>query len=288
MRQCQIRTAARRMMVCLVTTSKPTWHLVTCIAAVLVFTTASSAERADQLEPRGYVNDFAAAIDEASRSRLMALCEELDRKTGAQIAVVTIRTLEGDTAQNFANRLFERWKVGRKGRDDGVLIMMAVDDRQYWIEVGYGLEPILPDGKVGGFGREMVPLLRQGNYGGALLLVTERITRVIAADRGIRLEADSDAYSESSEGKRTWPLLTALLPLAFILFAFWYVRHRLGRGSGFRSGRRYYKDYWGGGGTWPGSWGGGGGWSSGGGFGGGGFGGFGGGRSGGGGAGGGW
>ncbi len=90
-----------------------------------------------------------------------ALPGVLDQKANAQIAVVTIHSLEGDTVEDFANRLLQNWGVGPKGKDRGVMILLAVDDHQYWTEVGYGLEPILPDGKVGGFGREMLPLLRQ-------------------------------------------------------------------------------------------------------------------------------
>src|SRR5262249_47354140 len=102
-------------------------------------------------------------------------------------AVVTIRTLEGDNVDDFTNRLFQKWGVGPKGKDRGVMILLAVQDRQYRVEVGYGLEPILPDGKVGGFGRQMVPLLRQNQYGPALLQLTAQVAAVIAQDRGISL-----------------------------------------------------------------------------------------------------
>ena len=125
---------------------------------------AAYAEKVDQLSPQGYVNDFAGVLDADSRQKLTALAQEVDQKAGAQIAVVTIRTLGGDSVQDFTNRLFKKWGVWPKGKDRSVMILLAVDERQYWTEVGYGLEPILPDGKVGGFGRDVVPLLRQNHW----------------------------------------------------------------------------------------------------------------------------
>jgi uncharacterized protein len=249
----------------------------------------AAAEKVEQLSPQGYVNDFAGVLDAETRQKITALCEELDQKAGAQLAVVTIHTLEGDSAQDFANRLFAKWGVGPKGKDRGVLVLLAVNDRQYWTEVGYGLEPILPDGKVGGFGREMLPLLRQGQYGPALLQITSQIASTVATDRGVTLTqgvpaapaAPAEAPEPSFFGIP--PVLLNLLVLLLIfggwrLLAFLFVLagwSRYRRGGGYRGG-------WGAGPM--GGWGGGYGGSSGGG----GFGGFGGGSSGGGGAGGGW
>ena len=81
--------------------------------------------------------------------------------------------------------LYQAWGIGSKSTNRGVLVLFAIKDHKYWTTVGYGLEPILPDGKVGGFGREAVPLLKQSNYGGAVSLVTERVAQVIAQDAGI-------------------------------------------------------------------------------------------------------
>lgn len=253
----------------------------------------AAAEKVEQLSPQGYVNDFDGVIDAESRQRITALCEELDQKADAQLAVVTIRTLEGDTAQDFANRLFEKWGVGPKGKDRGVMVLVAVNDRQYWTEVGYGLEPILPDGKVGGFGREMLALLRQGQYGTALLQISSEIASTIAADRGVALtqSAPSAALPKAEPPAPSFygipPALLNLLVL-LLIFGGWRALaflFALGGLSRYRRGRRY------GGGWWVGpmgGWGGGGWGGYGGSGGGGGFGGFGGGASGGGGAGGSW
>ena len=247
------------------------------------------AEKVEQLSPQGYVNDFAGVIDAASKQKISALCEEVDQKAGAQIAVVTIHSLEGDTAQDFANRLFAKWGVGPKGKDRGVMVLLAVDDHQYWTEVGYGLEPILPDGKVGGFGREMLPLLRQNQYGAAAFQITSEIASVIAQDRGVALAQPSAAPPPAAPEPQTDTVhgipLNLLLPLIFFgLFGGWrLLAFFLVAGGLMRPRPRYRSGY--GGGWWMGGMGGG---SGGGSWGGGGFGGFGGGSSGGGGAGGGW
>jgi uncharacterized protein len=240
------------------------------------------AEPVAQLRPTDYVNDFAHVLDQGTVTQLDDICQQIEQKAHAQIAVVTINSLDGSDINSYAVELFKRWGIGSKATDHGVLILLAVQDSKYWTEVGYGLEPILPDGKVGGFGREGVPLLKQSNYSGAVLLMTSRVADVIAQDAGITL---TGARPEIAEQPREQPkkglsaggmVLLAIIVL-LVLFVpplrrilFWMIL--FGGGGGGGGGYR------------------GGGYSGGGGFGGGGggFGGFGGGSSGGGGAGGGW
>jgi uncharacterized protein len=238
-----------------------------------------------QVKVTGYVNDFAGVLSEPARKQLEALCTEVDQKTQAQIAVVTIKSLGGRDIDEYANDLFTHIGVGSKQTNRGVLILLAVDDHRYRTEVGYGLEGILPDGKVGGFGREAVPLFRQNNYDAALLLMTRRVADVIAADRGVTLTGVAPAAPavHETQGNLTFGEIFLLLFCIFIVFSI------LRRGSGPPGSR-----FGGGGGWWIGPMmgggfggAGGGGWGGGGG-GGGGFGGFGGGSSGGGGASGGW
>ena len=230
----------------------------TVLSALLVLLTPLlvRAEKIEQLEARGYVSDFAGVLDPRMAGALTNLCAEVDQKAHAQIAVVTVRSLEDVPEQDFANRLYERWSIGYKGEDRGALILLAVDDRRYWVEVGYGLEPILPDGKVGGFGREMLPLLRQGNYGGALLQMSGRIAEVIAADRGVTLSGQPQLSQRSRARSRggSSGLIRLIVMVVMMLL--------LGLGGGRR--RRRYG---------PGLWYMGGGWGGGGGFGGGGAGG---------------
>src|SRR3989449_1205041 len=258
------------------------------LSAVLIlfsFGLRARAEKVEQLKPQGYVNDFAGVLSAPARSQMTALCAEVDQKAHAQVAVVSIRWLEGAPLQEFANRLFKQWAVGYKPDDRGVLVLLAVSDRKYWVEVGYGLEPILPDGKVGGFGREIVPLLRQNDYGGAMLQLTSRIPEVIAQDRGVTLGRRVPMKPRERESRRipqgaVLLFLLAIVVIGKVIGIFVRLLTRGGNPSGKSRGLGLGGGWWllGGGGG-GGGWGGGGfGGSSGGG----GFGGFGGGGSGGG------
>ena len=152
-------------------------------SAVLV-----AAEPIASLRPNNYVNDFAGVLDAATQARLNDLCRQVEQKARAQIAVATVKSVDGQDVVSYAVALYQKWGIGAKGKDRGVLILLATADRKYWITVGYGLEPILPDGKVGGFGREAVPLLRNGDYAGAVTLMTARVASVIAQDAGVTLD----------------------------------------------------------------------------------------------------
>ena len=132
------------------------------------------------------------------------MCTEVDQKAKAQIAVVTIKTLEDEPVEDFANHLFQKWGVGSKGTDRGAMVLLATDDHKYWTEVGYGLEPILPDGKVGSFGRSMVLLMRQDNYNDATLQMVCQIAQVIAQDSHVSLDSSCDiSTAPPTAGEKT-------------------------------------------------------------------------------------
>lgn len=263
------------------------WSLVVGVAALLVL--AAQAEPISQLKATNYVNDFAGVLDRPTIDQMNEICRQVDEKAHAQIAVVTIHSLDGADIESYSVDLFHQWGVGSKSTNRGVLILYAIDDHRARIEVGYGLEPILPDGKVGGFQREAIPLMKSGNYSQALLLVTSRVAQVIAQDAGVQLTTPqpapvpSEPTEQPSKGISLGSVILLIVvvvvvlatPLRSILFAMLF-SGMFGGGGGYR-----------GGGGWSGGGfgGGGGGWSGGGfGGGGGGFGGFGGGSSGGGGA----
>src|SRR5579864_9274073 len=160
---------------------------ICCAAILFLFAIGAHAESVKELKPTGYVNDFAHVIEANTSAQMEDMCKEIDDKAHAQIAVVTISTLDGSDIESYAVDLFHQWGIGAKATNRGVLILYAIRDRQARIEVGYGLEPILPDGKVGSFQREALPLMRSGNYSQALELVTSRVADVIAADAGVQL-----------------------------------------------------------------------------------------------------
>jgi uncharacterized protein len=274
---------------------------------VLVLLTAATlclhAEPIASLHATNYVNDFAGVLDADSQSRLNDLCHQVEQKANAQMAVVLIKSTDGQEIFDYGVALYQAWGIGKKGSDRGVLILLATQDHKYWIHVGYGLESILPDGKVGGFGREAVPLLRSGNYSGAVTLMTTRVANVIAQDAGVTLQGTPGPAPASPSGgslPRGAALAVALIVIAIFIFVIWAAvsgrggggHGRPGGGGGFLSGLLWGMLLNSGrGGYGGGGWGGGGGGFGGGfggGGGGGGFGGFGGGSTGGGGAGGSW
>lgn len=233
------------------------------------------AESVSQLHYSNYVNDFAHVLSPETLSQLDDICLQLDQKAHAQIAVVTINSLDGSDIESYSFALAQQWGVGlgSKSTNRGVLILLAVKDHKYRFEVSYGLEQILPDGKVGGFGREAVPLLKQGNYDGAIRLMTLRVANVVAQDANIQLTGATQTESRESRGTGLsagaifWLIVIVVFVLATPLrrVLFWWLL--------FSGGPR-----WGGGGFGGGGFGGGGGGGGGfGGFGGGGGGGFGGG-----------
>jgi uncharacterized protein len=138
--------------------------------------------------PTGYVNDFAGVLSPSTRQSVEDLLTQVDRQAHAQIAVVTIKTLDDDQSiEEFATALEEKWKVGAKGTDRGVLMLLVMNPRRGRIEVGYGLEGILNDAKVGDIGRSMVPAAQQGDYNTAVPLGVRQIAQVIATDAGVTL-----------------------------------------------------------------------------------------------------
>jgi uncharacterized protein len=258
----------------------------------------TAAEPIASLHPTNYVNDFAGVLDAATQARLNALCQQVDQKAHAQIAVVTVKSLDGQDVVSYAVALYQKWGIGAKGKDRGVLVLLATQDHKYWITVGYGLEAILPDGKVGGFGREAVPILKSGNYAAAVTLLTARLASVIAQDAGVTLDNQPRVASpRRHEGPGVGAVVVLLLILFFIVIPIIRAIFRGGGrgpgrgGSGFWSGLLWgmlLNNMGGGRGGYGGGGFGGFGGGGGGGFGGGGFGGFGGGSTGGGGAGGSW
>src|ERR1700688_396390 len=169
----------RPVQFCFPMSKRAKWCLV-AFCAVLLLVLAAQAEPVAQLKPTGYVNDFAHVLDQSTVAQIYEICRQIDEKAHAQIAVVTIHSLDGADIESYAVDLLQKWGIGSKATNRGVLILYAIDDHRARIEVGYGLEPILPDGKVGAIQREAIPLMRAGNYSQALLLVTSRIAQVIA------------------------------------------------------------------------------------------------------------
>jgi uncharacterized protein len=154
-------------------------RLLWCVFSVLLL---AGTARALEVPPlQGSVNDLAGVLSPDERGALEQRLAGYERQTGHQLAVLIVPSLEGDSIDDFAVRVFESWQLGKKGRDDGILLLVAVQDRKMRIEVGYGLEGDLPDARASRIIREVVaPAFQQGN----LALGISRGVAAIAAATG--------------------------------------------------------------------------------------------------------
>jgi uncharacterized protein len=224
--------------------------------------------------PDNYIYDGAGIISDADRQTILQLISELDRKTTAQVAVVTVPTTEPDAIETFAVNLFAKWGIGRKGKDNGVLFLVAKNDHKMRIEVGYGLEGALPDAICNRIiNAIVVPEFKQSNFSVGVLKGTAAIVSLVAKEYNVAVTGDENEIYSSVRAPNDNSSIAVLIVIAIILFFFFMPLFFPSFGSRRSSG------YWYGGGS--GGFGGGG-------FSGGGFGGFGGGMSGGGGSSGGW
>jgi uncharacterized protein len=220
-------------------------------------------------QPPNYVVDLAGIIDSNAEASLNSYLKELELKTSAQVVVLTVTSLDGESIENFSiNLAHDQWKLGQKGKDNGLLLLVAIKDRKYRFEVGYGLEAILPDSLVGSIGRQyLVPYFKKGDFSNGILTSTLAVINIIATNADVTL---SDLprvevrRNYSNEGATKLSPIGKLFSLLFLVaMIYFFIKHpRLAffllmmtmMGGGRRSG-----------------------WSGGGGFGGGGGGGFGGG-----------
>ena len=132
---------------------------------LLLLATLLSATALAQLpSPEGFVNDYAGVLPQASE--LESLAASIEEETGAEIAIVTIQSLpDGYDTPKYAVELFEQWGIGKREQDNGLLILLVVEEKHWRIEVGYGLEPIINDAKAGRIGRAYLePALESGDY----------------------------------------------------------------------------------------------------------------------------
>jgi uncharacterized protein len=204
-------------------------------AGVLFVCVLASAWAVDwkALKPEGYVSDFARVIDAQSKQALEQYAGRVEQATGVQMALVTIRTLEGEPVEDVANTIFRAWGVGHKGKNDGIMLLLSVGDRRSRLEVGYELEPILPDGFAGSILRDMRPALRQGQYGDAMMAAAQTIGTKVAQAKNVSLDAELPRRVRPSHNSIPWPLL-----LGGLFLLIWLMRSggRRGGGGGFWTG----------------------------------------------------
>jgi uncharacterized protein len=272
----------------------PESHRANRLRLIVLFVLAAVASYAVDLssvpKPTGYVSDLANVLSPGDKETLESFCTKVDQQLSAQFAIVTIKTLGDQPIEDFTLDLGRRWGVGDK-KNEGLLLLLVIQDHKDRIEVGRGLEPYITDAISGDTLRAMRPLMRQGNYSGAVMQAVQTLAARIAEGKNIsfgetlpvpiRPQPQREPHSNTLFG-----IPIGILVFLFILVVFFLASRGgggRGTGGGFWTGLLLSSLLNSGRGGRGGGWGGGGGFG-GGSDGGGGFGGFGGGDFGGGGA----
>jgi uncharacterized protein len=219
------------------------------------------------------VNDYAGLLAADARGRLEAKLAGYESATGTQMAIAIFRSLEGESLEDVASRLFQSWRLGKKGLDNGVLLVVFVQDRKLRFEIGYGLEAVVPDAAAGQIIRELItPRFREQRYAAGLEAAADavyaRIGSGTASSPPERMRRPAESSRRQRESEQTADLYAlffiALAALSIGGIALGAARQRGGYSAG-RGGRWSSSGpvFWGGGGGFRG--GGGGGFSGGGG-----------------------
>lgn len=183
-------------------------------------------------KPTGYVSDLANVISETDKDQLEQLCADVDRQLGVQFAFLTVDTIGDRPIRDFGLDVGRKWGVGSNNTNQGLLVILAVNQRHDDIEVGRGLEPYVTDGFAGSVRRAMAPLLRQGQYGAALIGAAQALAQHVAEGKGIGF-----SFQGVQPPPRPRPVdrekgVLAWLFILGIFFLFWLI----GRGGGRRGG----------------------------------------------------
>jgi uncharacterized protein len=192
---------------------------------MLLLAPAIAATDWKSLKPQGYVNDFAGVVDAQSRAELEDYAARVEQATTAQLAFVTIPSLEGQPIEDVTIDIFKAWGVGKKKKDNGAMLLLSVADHKDRLEVGGGLGGAIPDGMAGLLLDDMRPALRANQYGAALIAAAVRLGTTIAKDQGVQIPPPA-SYSPArriSRDSLPWPL---------ILFGIFILISLLRRGGG--------------------------------------------------------
>jgi len=177
--------------------------------------------------PSQHVVDLAGIVDDATKAQLNSSLRELEEKTTAQMVILTIPGLNGESLEDVSLKTAEKWKLGQKGKDNGVLFIVSMQERKYHFEIGYGLERVLPDSLVGSIGRSyLVPNFRKGDYGKGISDTAFAVINTIAAAEGVTLTGTPVPERNYEKKLHKVGLLHKLLILFFLIAAgILFIRH---------------------------------------------------------------
>ena len=168
--------------------------------------------------PQRYVVDLAGIVNDTVENKINGLLQELEQKTTAQFVVLTVKSLQGESIEDVSVTIaHDKWKLGQKGKDNGALLLIALQDRKYRIEVGYGLEGALPDSFVGSVGRDyLVPYFKKGDTSNGIYAAAAVIAQKIAEDAGVKLSG-LPKLKQFTRTKKTGGLFRTVISLLFFL-----------------------------------------------------------------------
>jgi uncharacterized protein len=198
-------------------------HRVRSVSVVVLIciTAIAAAAQSPLPKPQGRVNDFANVIDPATEAEIDRRLDVIEQKTSAEIAVATIQSLNGISVEEYANRLFKEWGVGQAKQDNGVLVLIAPNDREMRIEVGYGLEGVLPDGLAGQVIRDdFTPRFRENDYSGGIRNGVNRIADIVEKQQVLTPEELAKFNDSGSSNAPTYvaiPFFGMFVAIGFVM-----------------------------------------------------------------------
>ena len=226
------------------------------LLSFLLLLLSSSLARSLEVPPlRGRVNDYAGVMGQDQVRTLESQLAQFEQETGHQIAILTVPTLDGEDIEGFSIRVAENWKIGKKGFDNGVILLVAVKDRKLRLEVGYGLEGVLPDAIAKRITSDyIVPRFRALDYAGGIIAGIDAVQKVIKQEP---LPESARKHNQSPQADFNTLSMIVITLVIFALMAFSSAGRRRNQMWSGR-GRRYPPIFWGGGGFGGGGFGGGG------------------------------
>ncbi len=198
--------------------------ILTLIALFSVSTVSVFGLEVPRLE--GRINDKAGVLSSSTSREIDSYLAAVEKATGAQIALLTIPSLEGDALESYSLRVAEAWKLGSAEQDNGALLLVAMEEREIRIEVGYGLESVLTDAMSGYIIREaIVPEFKSGNFDRGITAGLQAMGGVVTGDTPITVEQIQDSRKEEESGG---------VPVFFLIFILVFLFGRIGRYRRYR------------------------------------------------------
>jgi uncharacterized protein len=208
----------------------PQWARAVTLGLALAFTASVALAAPSFPAPNGtHVVDQANILSPATESKLDGELTDLEAKTGRQVVVATVSSLQGLEIEDYGYQLGRTWKIGREKEDDGVVLLVAPNDRKVRVEVGYGLEPVLTDALSSVIvNQAILPRFKAGDFDGGVTAGTEAIVQQLSLPDDQAKAVVAKAKTQKSNGPPPFAFLIMLFVLFVVVSS---LRGRRGRGG---------------------------------------------------------